>query len=356
MRPAVWAEIDNEALRHNLARVRELAPGARVMAVIKANGYGHGLERVARALEEADAFVVARLDEALALRRAAIEKPLIVLEGPQAPEELEIAVEEAIQFVIHHFGQIEMLENAVLKGFLDLWLKIDSGMHRKGVAAGLAQAAWWRLQDCQVVNEVGLMTHLASADERESDQTPRQLTCFQAATAGLDAARSIANSAAVVAWPDSHSDWIRPGIMLYGVSPFEGERGCDLGLRPAMRLKSRLIAVNRFRAGDPVGYGASWICPEDMPVGVVGCGYGDGYPRHAPPGTPVVVGGRRVSLVGRVSMDTICVDLREYPDAKVGEEVMLWGGDPAVEEVAGHAGTIAYELLCRLTSRVAFQE
>ncbi len=356
MIPAVEACIDLDALKHNLQRVKQSAPRSKVMAVIKANGYGHGMLRMARALAEADALVVARVDEALQLRQAGIEKELIVLEGFSEPADIELLANEAVQMVIHHPTQIKVLEQVSLSCPVNVWLKIDSGMHRMGVPAGLAQSAWWRLQDCDAVAEVRLMTHLASADERHSGQTSKQLACFQAATAGLQTERSIANSAAILSWPDAQADWVRPGIMLYGVSPFEDEDAQSLDLKPVMTLASRLIAVNHFREGDAVGYGASWVCPENMPVGIVSCGYGDGYPRHIAEGTPVLLNGQRVAVIGRVSMDTICIDLRQQPDASVGDKVVLWGPGLSVEEVAQRASTIAYDLLCRVTARVTFNE
>ncbi len=356
MIPAVEACIDLGALRHNLQRVKQSAPESKVMAVVKANGYGHGLLRMAQALEGADALVVARVDEALQLREAGIEKSIVVLEGFSEPADIELMADHSLQLVIHHLSQIDLLEQCEPSRPVDVWLKIDSGMHRLGVSAGLAQSAWWRLQDCGAVAAVRLMTHLASADERDSDQTARQLACFQAATAGLAAEQSIANSAAILAWPESRADWVRPGIMLYGISPFEGEGAEAHGLLPVMTLSARLMAVNRFREGDCIGYGASWVCPEDMAVGVVSCGYGDGYPRHVAPGTEVLLNGQRVPLIGRVSMDTLCVDLRQQPQAAIGDKVVLWGEGLPVEEVAQRASTIPYELLCRVAARVAFSE
>jgi alanine racemase len=230
-------------------------------------------------------------------------------------------------------------------------------MHRLGVKPEQVADLRGRLSRCASVRQpVGLFTHFASADEPDSDQTRDQLAQFERATAGLAGERSIANSAAILVWPESHSDWVRPGIMLYGVSPFAERTAAAFDLQPAMTLTSRLIAVNHYRKGDAIGYGASWRCPEDMPVGVVAIGYGDGYPRHAVSGTPVLLNNCRVPLVGRVSMDSISVDLRSQPDAAAGDPVVLWGRGLPVEEIATHAGTIPYELLCRLTTRVRFIE
>ncbi len=364
MSRAIEAHIDLSACQANLHTVRRHAPSSRVLAVIKAGGYGHGLVRVARALAHAganwstgaDAFGVASIDEALQLREAGITTPIVLLEGFFETEELaDIAARELVT-VVHHPWQLAALEATRLSRPLAVILKIDTGMHRLGFDPGEVAAAYRRLVACPAVDGIQFMTHLACADERGNEATLRQIDVFAAATADLPGARSIANSAAVLQWPASHADWVRPGIMLYGVSPFPDTVGRDEGLAPVMTLKSRLIGVRRCRRGDTVGYGASWRCPEDMPVGIVAAGYGDGYPRSAPAGTPVLVKARRVPLVGRVSMDMLCVDLRSLPHAEVGDEVILWGAGLPVEEVARHAGTIPYELLCRVNARVRFVE
>ncbi len=354
---ATRVAIDLAALRHNLGRARAAAPDSRILAAIKANGYGHGLVRVAAALDEADGFGVACLAEALQLREAGIRQPIVLLEGFFAADELAAISRHQLITAVHHEAQLTMLEQCRLERPIPVWLKVDSGMHRLGFPPGQVAAVWSRLAACPNVAEVvGCMTHLANADNLEDAATRRQLTCFAGATAGLPGARSIANSAALLGWPESRSEWVRPGIMLYGVSPFLGGRGEQHGLRPAMTLSSELIAVNRLQAGDAVGYGGAFVCPEVMPVGVVAAGYGDGYPRHAPNGTPVLVNGRRVPLVGRVSMDMITVDLRGQPEAKPGDPVVLWGEGLPVEEVAESAGTIPYELLCRVMPRVELVE
>ena len=349
-RPA-QAVLHAPALAHNLKRVRELAPGRGVMAVIKANGYGHGMIEVAKALGEADAFAVACLDEALLLREAGIQHAMVLLEGFFSPEEFPAIVRHRLTTVIHHEEQLRMLETDTPSAPLPVWLKIDSGMHRLGLAPDKVAAAYERLKALPVELQ-GLMTHLASADERDDPTTSQQLACFQKVTASYGEPKSIANSAGILAWPQSHGDWVRPGVMLYGASPFAEQVGQDHGLRPALSLHSQLMAVNRFKRGERVGYGGEWQCPEDMAVGVVAIGYGDGYPRHAQSGTPVLVNGRRVPLIGRVSMDMVCVDLRSQPQARIGDPVCLWGPDLPVEEIARHAGTIPYELLCRVTPRV----
>lgn len=351
------ALIDLSALQHNLRRVREAAPGKRIMAIIKADAYGHGLVRIARALASGvDSLGVARLEEAVRLRDAGIGQSITLLEGFLEAAELAVIVQHQLDVVVHRLEQIAILEQTSRKQPLSVWLKVDTGMHRLGIALSDAKSAWQRLQSCSSIKTLGVMTHLANADDRGDNFTLQQLECFAEATAGINTPRSIANSAGILGWPASHAEWVRPGIMLYGVSPFTGGRGEQEGLQPVMTLCSRLIAMNRLRKGDAVGYGGTWICPEDMPVGVIAVGYGDGYPRHAEPGTPVLVNGRRVPLIGRVSMDMITVDLRSQPQAQVGDPVILWGKGLPVEVVAQHASTIAYELLCGAARRAEFLE
>lgn len=349
------ALIDSGALRHNLRRAREAAPAARVLAVIKANGYGHGLVRAAEALGEAEAFGVACLEEGAALREAGIAHPVVLLEGFYEANELSEIARHRLSIVVHDEYQLRVLETARVPHPLSVWLKVDSGMHRLGFLPEAVAGALHRLQSARsVLPRVRLMTHLASAEARDGAVTAAQLAAFRAATEGIDAERSIANSAAVLQSPEAHADWIRPGLMLYGASPFDDTVGRDEGLRPAMRLVSRLIAVNRLRRGDAVAYGGEWVCPEDMPIGVVAAGYGDGYPRGVK-GASVWIDGRRAPVVGRVCMDMLCVDLRAHPGVEVGAEVELWGTNIPVEEVARRASTIPWELLCGVTSRVRFE-
>jgi alanine racemase len=353
-RPA-QAILDLPALSHNLTQVRRLAPGRRIMAVIKANAYGHGMVKTARALGEADAFAVACLDEAIILREAGITQPLVLLEGFFDAAELPLLTQHRLITVVHHEEQLAILERSRLDAPLPVWLKVDSGMHRLGLAPAKLVNIWQRLNACGSLQVLGFMTHLANADYRNDPLTLQQLKSFTEAVDAYPGQRSIANSAAVLSWPQTHGDWVRPGIMLYGVSPFADSSGSSHGLKPVMSLHSRLIAVNHFKRGDRIGYGGEWECPEDMAVGVVAIGYGDGYPRHAKAGTPVLVNNKRVPLIGRVSMDMICVDLRGQAQAHSGDPVCLWGEALPVEEVARYAGTIPYELLCRVTSRVHFR-
>jgi alanine racemase len=346
-------QLDRDALAHNLSRVKALAPSSRVMAVIKANAYGHGMVEVAHALMDADAFAVANLEEGVRLREAGIEKELVILQGVLNQAELEKASSHRLGLVVHQSMQIELLRQASLNQPVSVWIKMDTGMHRLGLTAEQFPAAIEALSVCAAVQQpLRLMSHFANADDPVHPSTDLQLKDFQVLTQGFDLECSIANSAGLCHWEASHLDWVRPGIMLYGVNPFNSGVAADLDLKPAMRLSSRLIAINQHHEGDAVGYGGTWVCPEDMSVGVVAVGYGDGYPRHAPSGTPVLIHEQRVPLVGRVSMDMICVDLRKIKNVSVGDEVVLWGDGLPVEDIARKAGTIGYELCCKITSRV----
>lgn len=356
MTRAAEAHIDLSALAHNLDRARQAMPGSRIMAVVKANGYGHGLERVAGALRSADAFAVACLEEAEQLREAGFAHRINVLEGFYDIEELRRFSRHHIEATIHQVEQIEALERTRIERPLKVWLKIDSGMHRLGVAPEEAGALWERLQACDAVGGIGLMTHLANADDRNDPTTEHQLLAFAGAVGQLPGERSTANSAGILGWPAAIEDWIRPGIMLYGASPFSDTTAEHEGLRAVMTLRTRLIAVRNLDAGERVGYGGTWECPRPSRIGVAAIGYGDGYPRHVPSGTPVLVGSQRAPLVGRVSMDMITIDLTERPDAAIGDVVVLWGRGLPAEEIAHCAGTIPYELFCQVTERVRFQE
>lgn len=347
------ATVDAAALRHNLARVRDYAPGRRVIAAIKADAYGHGALHAAAALADADAFAVATVEEALQLRWGGVRHPLIVLSAALDADDFAACAEHGLQPVLHDAAQLDALASHGGHG-MEAWFKLDTGMHRLGFPAEEAPALYRRLRELPEVRLAGWMTHLACADDPDDPATDAQVKRFHAALADLPGERSIANSAGIVAWPDSHADNVRPGIMLYGGTPLIGRDGPEFDLRPAMTLTAPLIARKRLAAGEPVGYGATWRAPEDMPIGVIAIGYGDGYPRHVPSGTPVLLRGRRVSTVGRVSMDLVGVDLRDCSDAEVGDTAVLWGEGLPADEIARGAGTIAYELFCRLTSRVEF--
>lgn len=347
------ALLSADALRHNFTRVRAFAPLAQVMAVVKANGYGHGLSWTARALREADAFGVASVEEGAALRDAGIRQPVVLLEGFFHPGELPALVRFRLDAVVHHESQLWDLEHAPpLDEPVDVWLKIDTGMHRIGFAPEMVPEVVRRLKTCMAAGRVRVMSHFPSADNRFDTTAPYQVRQFEELSQNLNVERSLANSAGVVNWPSSHFEWVRPGIMLYGASPMIGFTAKELDLRPVMTLASELIAINTRHKGDTIGYGGDFICPEDMPVGVVAIGYGDGYPRHVPPGTPVLLNGKRVPIVGRVSMDMVTVDLRAQPEARVGDPVVLWGEGLPVDEISALAGTISYELLCQVTARV----
>jgi alanine racemase len=351
-----------DALRHNLGVLKSRAPDSRVMAVVKADGYGHGLERVARALEGADAFGVAGLSDAERLRAVGMEQPIVWLSGFNASDDIARLRALRVETVVHDASQLAMLEQSEpgrsSETPIRCWLKIDTGMHRLGFAPEAVREAHARLAALPGVDdEIVLMTHFASSDAfpgsaGDDGQTQAQIEAFRVATEGLPGPRSLANSAAVLGWPASHGDWIRPGGALYGMSVVTGRAGTEFGLRPAMTLSTRLLAVKQVRRGERIGYGAAWTCPEDMLVGVAAIGYGDGYPRHAPAGTPVLVDGRPAQVIGRVSMDLMTLDLRGQPGARAGDPVVLWGEGLPVEAVAEAAGTIAYQLTCSVTRRV----
>ncbi|MGR9052726.1 MAG: alanine racemase [Gammaproteobacteria bacterium] len=351
MRPAAYAQLNLDALTHNLAVVRRHAPAAKVMAVIKANAYGHGMLRVAKRLPDADAFAVARVDEGILLRKAGIEQPIAVLEGFTCAEELDELVRYRLDTLVHSRSQLSIFEQFSGTETIKVWLKIDTGMNRLGFAPAEASEAYRRLAASRCVERIGLMTHLANADDKNDTLTLQQIRLFEQTVASLQGPRSIANSAGILGWRDALADWVRPGIMLYGISPFPGIGGIQLDLVPVMSLHSRLIAVKPVNEGDKVGYGGTWICRKRTALGVVAIGYGDGYPRHARTGTPVLVNGLRVPLVGRVSMDMITVDLASQPDARAGDPVTLWGEGLAVEEIAACADTIPYTLVCGITQR-----
>ncbi len=350
----IRAYIDGDAARHNLQCVRAMAGQSKVMAVVKANGYGHGVERMAQSLSAADAFSVASIDEALELRRAGIEHPIVLLEGVFTHEEFSLVAQENLGVVLHSWQQLEMLEVAQLSQPIIIWLKVDTGMHRLGFSPDEVGAVWQRLHALSDrIASAGLMTHFAAADESDSILTELQMSRFHAVRQSLPSTllTSLANSAAIVHYPQAHGDWIRPGIMLYGVSPC-ALSATTLGLRPVMTLVSRVIAVKTVLAGECIGYGGRWCVPTDTRIAIVAVGYGDGYPRHAPSGTQVLVNGSLASLVGRVSMDMITIDVSDLDDVQVDDPVVLWGVGLPVEQLALQAGTIAYELLCGVTKRV----
>lgn len=345
--------INLSALRHNLQQVRLMAPNAAVLAMVKSNAYGHGLERIALALPDVDAMGVASLEEGMHLRHAGIKNPIFLMEGVFDASELSLAMEHHFTLIVHHLQQVEMLERYAGGGTFPVWIKINTGMHRLGFHPEEFQSAYARLSQCDAVNKpIGLMTHFAEADSVDRANTLQQIELFNALTEGLPGPRSLANSAGIIAWPSAHRDWVRPGITLYGASPLAGHRGVEHHLYPVMTLSSELISVHDVKKDSRIGYGGVFTCPEDMRIGVVAIGYGDGYPLHAKNGTPVLVNGRPCPLAGRVAMDMMTVDLRTQPEAKVGDPVLLWGPGLPVEVVASYSETSAYELLTRITQRV----
>jgi alanine racemase len=353
---SVEALVNLSALNHNLQQVRRLAPKSKVVAMIKSNGYGHGILQVAESLQDADAFGIACLSEAIMLRNNSINKRMLLMRGFGNVDELFTAIENDLDLVVHDVMQLAILEQTKLVKPITVWMKIDTGMHRLGFLFNQAKDAYQRLHvNPNVAQPMNIMTHLASADDLTNPFTQSQLDRFQAAIASFPGPKSIANSAGIINWPSAHADWVRPGIILYGVSPIINTAGCDFNLKPVMTLKSKLIAVKTMPKGERVGYGSTWEAPEKMPIGVIAVGYGDGYPRHAESGTPVLLGDTICPLIGRVSMDMITVDLRNKPSAKCGDCAVLWGDGLPIEHVAKCANTIAYDLLCGVTSRVVFK-
>ncbi|MBI5447748.1 MAG: alanine racemase [Gammaproteobacteria bacterium] len=341
-------EIDLNALHHNVKQIKRLAPHSKIIAMLKADAYGHGAVKVAQALTEIAALGVAHFEEALTLRRAGITQPIILMSSYLTAEQLQRACEENLQWVIHSTWQIHLLQQTSLNKPLHVWLKIDTGMHRLGFLPQEAAAAWQALQACEHVQKpISLMTHFACADDLNCPLTSQQIHLFNQVTAGWPGARSLANSAGIFAWPASHADWVRPGIMLYGISPFSGKTGAELQLKPVMRVKAPLLAIRTLPAGACIGYGSTYRCAEASTMGVIGIGYGDGYPRRAPNGTPVYLEGRIVPLVGRVSMDMITVKLDPCALPPIGTEAILWGPELPIETVAKATRTFVYELACQ---------
>lgn len=366
------AVIDLSALRHNLAVVRERVGQSQVMAVVKADAYGHGIERVAAALAEADGFGVAIIEEAIQLRDAGVTQPIVLLEGVTSAGDLAEASERRLDVMIHSEQQLGFLEATELPQPLRVWLKFNTGMHRLGIEEARLAACYQALRSSEKVSSIVLASHFACADEPDPAHAQAQQARFEQAVGALNtgpaaqegaqqSSLSLANSAGVFSRPESHFHWVRPGISLYGASPLLGVSAASLGLRPVMELRSAVLAVRQVKPGETVGYGATWEAHEETPVAIVGIGYGDGYPRHVPSGTPVLIRGIRCPMVGRVSMDMLAVDLRPaLADANglsgetiaPGEPVVLWGNGLPVEDIATAAGTINYELLCQVTGRV----
>jgi len=351
MRP-IRVRIDSAALCHNLGAARRRAPHSRIWVVVKANAYGHGLARSARAFAAAEGLALVELEAALELRRAGERRPILLLQGFFSPEELEPIAGHGLTAVVHDPEQLAMLEKFKLSAKIPAYLKLNTGMNRLGFNEDGFRDALERLRRC--AGEITLMTHFADADGKRGVQW--QSERFKAMTEGVKLSRSLANSAAILRYPDTHKDWVRPGIMLYGCSPFPDESAEKLGLKPVMTLSSELIVVRDLLPGDSVGYGCTYTASEPMRIGIVACGYADGYPRHAPTGTPILVCGKRTRTLGRVAMDMLFADLTGLPEAAVGSPVTLWGEGLSADEVAASAGTVSYELLCAISPRVPVSE
>jgi alanine racemase len=351
----IRATISAAALAHNLTVAKRRAAGAKVWAVVKANAYGHGVERAARALAAADGFAVLDFQEALRLRAAGVAKPILMLEGFFQAADLELLPKHALTPVIHNAEQVEMLRRSALAGEIDVYLKVNSGMNRLGFGIESLRPAYNSVRMHPQVRNITFMTHFADADG--AGGVKAQLEWFGELTKPFEVhSRSLANSAALLRFPEARGDWVRPGIMLYGCSPFGDQTAEHLGLKPAMTLSSEIIGIQNLQPGERVGYGLSYEAAGEMTLGIVACGYADGYPRHASTGTPVLVNGKRTRLVGRVSMDMISVDLSGLPGAHIGTPVTLWGEGLSADEVGAAAGTLSYELLCKLSTRVPIVE
>lgn len=351
MKPAT-VKISSVALKHNIQIIKQKAPHSKIIAVVKANAYGHGVEFVSSTLENlVDGFGVARLAEALSVRSNGVTKPILLLEGFFSPKDLPILSVNNIQTVVHNQDQLDAIKRANLENPIKVWLKIDTGMHRLGVSLEEVDYYYNELMNCPNVDEVGFVSHFSRADETDSDYTNIQLNRFLDATKNKKGNRTIAASGGILFWEDSHLEYIRPGIIMYGVSPINIPSS-EYGLIPVMTLTSSLIAVRDHKKGEPVGYGGIWVSEQDTKIGVVAIGYGDGYPRNVPAGTPIYINGRRVPIVGRVSMDMVTVDLGPDCKDKVGDEAVLWGKELPIEEVAEITGLLSYELMTKLTPRV----
>jgi alanine racemase len=352
----IHALIDLSALEHNLSVVRRHASRSRIMAVIKADAYGHGLLRAAEAFKSADGFAILELEAAIRLREAGYEHHILLIEGFFSRSELELFERYHLSTVIHNSEQLEMLSAYKRPRGLDVFLKLNTGMNRLGFTPEQFPGALELLKSNPVVGQITLMTHFSCADGfKDRNGVAEQLKCFNSITSNLNFPFSLANSAATLSYPETHADWVRPGIMLYGSSPFPDISASELDLRPAMTLTSKVIAVQYLHFGDTVGYGQTYRVDRSMRVGIVAGGYADGYPRHAPTGTPILVNGIRTRILGRVSMDMLHVDLSEIEKGGVGSPVIFWGKGMPVDEVAESAGTISYELLCSLAQRVKIE-
>ncbi len=372
MKPAI-ATINSAALRHNIQLIKSFAPNQKLLAMIKANAYGQGLLPAAHILaDQVDGFGVARLREALEIQETGYTGKILLVEGFFDREELLKTLSRRFDSVIHCYEQLELLEQVAKeweeeqqKGFwkrktkiyfpINIWLKIDTGMHRLGVHPEQVDEFYQHLKKCPLVENISFVSHFSRADELDCGYTEKQISTFEQATQPYpEHARSISASSGILYWKQAHYEWVRPGIIMHGISPHY-EPITHLGFQPVMTLSSSLIAVRTHKAGEPVGYGGTWVSPKETKLGVIAMGYGDGYPRNAPEGTPVLINGRKVPIVGRVSMDMLTVDLGANSQDRVGDEAIFWGKDLLIEDVAKHIGVISYELITKLTPRVIFE-
>ena len=346
MKRAAYALINLAHLKNNLAAIQKVAKQSKITAVVKADAYGHGMLQVCQALSDADAFSVAYVNEAMNLRESGIQKPLLALQGFSSEKDLNNAIEQNIRVVVHHHEQLKILKTLKLP-VLNVYLKIDTGMHRLGFDVAEVPAVLEQLQSSiSSVSKISLMTHLACADELENPSTLEQLKTFDAIARKYDFEQSVANSAGILAWPQCHRDWVRPGLVLYGINPIKTQtRFDDIGLMPVMSLYAPLISIKKCKKGEKIGYGGDFCCPNDMLIGIIAIGYADGYPRHLRSAPKVSIAAKQAPILGRVSMDMIAVDLAGI-DTQVGDIAELWGEAISVTDVAKHAGTISYELLC----------
>jgi len=348
----ITLSIDSEAIKSNARYAKRCAPDASLLACVKAEAYGHGMTHVAQALAaEVDAFGVASLDEALTIRNAGIESEILLLEGCVSTEELAEVSAQGFWTVVHSRYQLEQLAAVEVKQPLKIWLKMDTGMHRLGFSCEEYPEVYAALVGMKAVGDIVHMTHFACAEELDNPLTQSQMAAFEHASGELLGQRSLANSAAILSLPSSHQDWVRPGLMLYGVSPFSHSRDCDQYLQPAMTMTTQVIAIQDVVTGESVGYNQTWTASRDSKIAVAAVGYGDGYPRNTANGTPVLVDGARARTVGRVAMDMMLIDVTDLPSASVGAVVELWGKNLSIAEVASHSGYSPYELMTRVTGR-----
>lgn len=349
-RPIV-ARLDLQALRQNLSILRRAAPGSRIWTVVKANAYGHGIDRIWRSLNGTDGFALLNLEEAILLRERGWKGPILLLEGFFHADELPLLDQYRLTTTLHSNWQLKALQNARLHAPLDVYVKVNSGMNRLGFAPERIHTVWQQLRAMNNVGDLTLMSHFANAEHPDGIQDA--MAKIEQAAEGIACARSLANSAATLWHPEAHFDWVRPGIVLYGASPSgQWHDIANSGLKPVMTLSSEIIAVQHLRPGDAVGYGSLYRATQELRMGIVACGYADGYPRIAPDGTPVLVDGVRTGTLGRVSMDMLAVDLTPCPQAGIGTSVELWGNEIKIDDVASACNTVGYELMCALASRV----